>query len=1045
MARKQTVKPDHLRVRVLGASEFQIGSRRIGMNTEGLFALGLYLSSRAGERIPRDEVLDVFWIEGEEESRRHAMRQMMYRLRQKGLVLDEEGEFLLLDAGRVDSDLVNCLKSDWVERATAEEVEAALALGPTFSTRMAAPFLEWFDGVRSAIAAQHRRAAQVQIIQARREGRWTDLDRWALSVLKTDPLNEEATLARAESAAMGGSKVAALEILDTYLAEIGQVAPELGKPAMVLRKRIAEKRADWSQKGPREVRLVGRTEPMKRLNLVTDSVVADESRSLLLDGPPGGGKTRLLRETSAYAQLRGVRVIASRAEVVMQEHPLAFARELASRLIAVPGAAGASPSAMNTVASLAHEASQSGDGLERLEYEISISSIATAFTGLISAIGAEQRSLLVLDDLQWADELSIQILGDVLRATRRSRVGVVAGARPSPTSNSASKTFGAFDQNYRLVPLSEDSARELALETAASHGRKLSAAATERIVRTAAGNPLFVRELAIVHEASANAKVLPESLSRLVEDRVRTLSPQEQRLLRVTALLGDIATLSRVRAASTMSHSELQGVLERLESEGMIQIAPDRALSVHDCWADVLLQQTPSTLLSALALECAELLVAEPGTQSPATQRRTGHLLRLSGESGRAIEYLFASADSLFSIGLPRQAMESLEHFRTLADTPASQARILYRKARCLEALGNPVLAIEIVEELRKFGWLRQDGLWHEHLSAIAVLAESYIRTENVHLAPIDELLSLASHSKLTTQDQQYACLFGVRIASNVADYAMLEAFAHRSSEISESAGSYPGAMTRIVHKTELGSAAEILAAVSAATLLDGSTMTVMQRCLLHRFACQAMRVAGDYSKAVEYGRAARDIAESFGLHHQARVAAELLVHVSLDYGEISEAEHWLEQSSRLSASASIATTTRSHQHATDRLAAQRGEYAASYDRLRSRLPDAVVAGTVSARLGEQALAAYCLANLGRLDESREIAATVLETSAPYLGRYSCHFPVEILARTLNILGESKLADELVREHSVRRVPSPPLQLPPFFTHLATPASSLPV
>ena len=41
MARKQK-QPGTVRVRVLGATELQIGTRRVGMNTEALFALALY-------------------------------------------------------------------------------------------------------------------------------------------------------------------------------------------------------------------------------------------------------------------------------------------------------------------------------------------------------------------------------------------------------------------------------------------------------------------------------------------------------------------------------------------------------------------------------------------------------------------------------------------------------------------------------------------------------------------------------------------------------------------------------------------------------------------------------------------------------------------------------------------------------------------------------------------------------------------------------------------------------------------------------------------
>jgi DNA-binding SARP family transcriptional activator len=1008
------------------------------MNTEALFALAFYLTTRAGERLSREEVLEVFWPEGADESRRHAMRQMMYRLRQKGFELNEEGEFLRLDPARVDSDLRQCLEADWVERASAPEVEAALALGPTFSTRLAAPFLDWFDGVRSAVAAQHRKAAQKQITQARREGRWEDVEQWSQAVLRTDPLNEEATLARAESAAMAGSKVQALEILDTYLAEIGEVAPELGKPAVVLRKRIAERRADWSHKGPREVRLVGRSDIMRKLNSFADSVSSGESVHLLLEGPPGSGKSRLLSEAAGYAELRGLRVLSIRAEKVMQEHPLALARTFAAQLVGIPGAAGVAPDHMNVAATLAEEAAQFRNAPSHFSHQLSASSIATSLTGVIASIGYEQRLVVVLDDLQWADQLSLLIVGEILRATRHSRVGIMAGTRPSVQESHMSTAWNSFDQRHRVPSLSDEAASLLATETAASHSRTLDRVALKAIIRTAGGNPLFVRELTIIRHTFAGQSALPDSLSQIVEDRIGTLDPREQRLLRITALLGDVATLARVRAASALSHAELQHSLERLESEAMIRMSVERMLDVHDCWSEVLLQQTSSTALAALALECAEQLIADSGVRSHAIQRRTGHLLRIAGENYRALEYFLASSDSLHAVGLPREAMESMGSYSALADHPAAQARLRYRHARSLATLGDPAAAALIIEELRRSGWLRQQGLWHEHLAAILVLAETYIRIESADQAPIDELLTLAHHPSLGAHDQQNACLVGVRIASNLADSRLLVDFALRSRAIDESgSASYAGWMTALVHATECESALDIQEIVARSSTIDRFALTIPQRCLMHRFACHALRVAGLFSQSVEQGQVAHDLAIEHSLYHQARVASELLAHVCLDYEDLPGARLWIAESAKLSHLAAISTTTRSHEHAEDRLGIQEGNFEAVAPRILSRLPSSRSARTASARLGELAIAALCIAHVGPKSEAETIAAEAAEEVTRFIGQHSIHFAAELTARALHALGHSHRATALLQSHLRARIPTHPPRLPPFYTHLA--------
>jgi len=81
-----------IEVRGLGANEIRIGRRRITPATEVVFALAFYLCVRAGERVTRDEVMEVFWGTGDMTKGRHSLRQMLYKLRQRGFALDEDAE-----------------------------------------------------------------------------------------------------------------------------------------------------------------------------------------------------------------------------------------------------------------------------------------------------------------------------------------------------------------------------------------------------------------------------------------------------------------------------------------------------------------------------------------------------------------------------------------------------------------------------------------------------------------------------------------------------------------------------------------------------------------------------------------------------------------------------------------------------------------------------------------------------------------------------------------------------------------------------------------
>lgn len=1040
MARKQTVKPDHLRVRVLGASEFQIGSRRIGMNTEGLFALGLYLSTRAGERIPRDEVLDVFWIEGEEESRRHAMRQMMYRLRQKGLVLDEEGEFLFLDAGRVDSDLVNCLKSDWVERATADEVDAALALGPTFSTRMAAPFLEWFDGVRSAIAAQHRRAAQVQIIQARREGRWADLDRWALSVLKTDPLNEEATLARAESAAMGGSKVAALEILDTYLAEIGQVAPELGKPAMVLRKRIAEKRADWSQKGPREVALVGRQSEMSRLLAVVDGTTGGKSTSLLVSAASGVGKTRLLEEARAYASLKGLHCVHILCEPVMVDDPYALLREFSARLLDLPGGAAISPFSMRILRALVDSeiAENSISGAVPSDGEL----IKGAVFDALRRVGEEARTLVVIDDAQNADAQSTAALSAVASAFIGSRTSLLLGAQPSFAARAQSQGLNHAADHLQLRPLDARAATELARATARAHGHNLPPSICDEVAVTAGGVPFFVRELAIARAKRPAERALPESLAALASRKIASLDQRSIHVLRLVALLGETAYVAIVKSLSSQDAQSFQDSLERLENEAIICLDEQQVLRVHDTWREATLSHLPRSVLAALALQCAETLASENSLDSSTSRRRAAYLFKVAGDRARALQFYLSSADALQRAGLPHDALAVLEAAEGLITDRVSRARLEVRQAAALATVGRPDEADRIATSIRLGRWLQLDTLWPEHLMAVEVSTECSSRLDRNHHAPTEELLSLIECKHLSDELKLRACLHGVRATVNRRGVASALAFFEKSQEVAAVCGeTVASLLTRLIVKSELGSRDEILAAFGTLERAGLDHVSVPDRCMLLRFSAHALRVAGEIDRALNSGIHAFELAAENKLLHQARVAAELLVFTFLDQDDCESASSWIDRAADLSSTVRFGTSLTSLTHAKNRLDVQSGRFDLVASRMLSSNPVASPSGSLAGRLSQDALAAYVLANTGQHDLARAIVREIAPEVEQLRGRYIGDFPAEASCRTLLCLEDFSAASALAREHMAHhaRLGRPPLGR--FFKVLSATAS----
>jgi class 3 adenylate cyclase/tetratricopeptide (TPR) repeat protein len=148
----------------------------------------------------------------------------------------------------------------------------------------------------------------------------------------------------------------------------------------------------------------------------------------------------------------------------------------------------------------------------------------------------DSPTLLVFDDVHWMDDASSELLrylGSQLPTrpwlactTRRPEDGFAAAAGTPPLPA----------LTLRLEPLPEADAKALAV--AAAGDRQLTEEEVAALMERAAGNPLFLRELASVGEKTEDAEDLPDTVEELVATRIDQLAPGDRALLRWASVLG---------------------------------------------------------------------------------------------------------------------------------------------------------------------------------------------------------------------------------------------------------------------------------------------------------------------------------------------------------------------------------------------------------------------------------------------------------------------------------------------------------------------------
>ena len=193
--------------------------------------------------------------------------------------------------------------------------------------------------------------------------------------------------------------------------------------------------------------------------------------------------------------------------------------------------------------------------------------IAWAFRKLLEAVAAEGPLVAVFDDIQWGEDVFLDLLEHVAFLSTGAPILLLCMARPELLDRRSG--WGGV---LRLQPLAPGEAE--ALMEARIGGRELGGDVRERILRAAGGNPLFVEEMAAMVQASGNGDVeVPPTLQALLSARLDQLDPPERSVLERGAVEGEVFHHGVVRAL-TPEDPRLTSRLTALVRKELIR--PDR-------------------------------------------------------------------------------------------------------------------------------------------------------------------------------------------------------------------------------------------------------------------------------------------------------------------------------------------------------------------------------------------------------------------------------------------------------------------------------------
>ncbi len=301
---------------------------------------------------------------------------------------------------------------------------------------------------------------------------------------------------------------------------------------------------------------------------------ANKTRITLVSGEAGVGKSTLAEEFAAELSSQHVTVLRGRSTPQQLGVYEAFVDPMRSALTRFDG---------NVPASL-RDLGRLVPGLIDLGNEVLVPSRSDPaverrllFETVATLLASAGPTLLVLDDLHWADPGTLALLTFLAAQPELSNVIIVGTIRSTDLTPSTSATLAELRRHCSVVriQLSGLSRSELAELVSSVAGAKASSALIDTVSNATNGNPLYIKELT-EHllqrdfETSAETPAVPDGIRQTIEFRVGGLSKEGQSLLRGGAVLGQTFDLQLAGRLVALDGEDLLGAVEDALLSGLL-------------------------------------------------------------------------------------------------------------------------------------------------------------------------------------------------------------------------------------------------------------------------------------------------------------------------------------------------------------------------------------------------------------------------------------------------------------------------------------------
>lgn len=698
-------RPTRLQVRLLGAVEIILDGRRLrAFNSLRLQRfLGLIALRRDAQQ--RSRLAFELWPDSDERQARTNLRKLLHDFRHS---LPDIGKFVEIDNETVrwipsGPGEVDVLRFQDAMAAGDFELAARLYSGDL----LPACYDDWVLDERAKLRAQAYGALVRLTEEAARRDDHNAAIRHAQRIIDLEPTDEAAVRIQMEAHLALGDRAAALrsyhryaEVLERDLA----VAPGEAIGAMVRALRAGTLNRDEVQGKDLPVAespFVGRDLEWNQLYEAWNTARQGRAHLLLVTGEPGIGKSRLALELGRRVRAEGHVVASARAYEAAGRLPWGPVVDLLRS-----DALRSDIDTLDTVwsAELARllpelrdvsepsERSPSGDPAQRHR-------LFDAVTRAI-VVGDRPR-LLIIDDLQWCDAETIELIGFIIRSRQTAPVLIVGSVRSEeiPQHHPLVGLVDALghDQAVTTVPLDRlDEATTATLAARLRAEDTIDPKLAARLWSETEGNPLFVIEaLRAGISSDGSQAVLTQTMRAVLRARLGQLTDGARRLAEVAAVIGRPFSVGLMVSTTGIDERDLIDHVDELWRRRIIR---DQGLTYdfsHDKLRAVALEMLSPARRRQLHRAVAEAIAVEPHGDIDAASPQLAAHYDQAGMVDAAIDAYRVAGRRAVAVSALEEAVTMFQRaLALLADLPPSPDRdALELDIRI--ALGSPLVALD--------------------------------------------------------------------------------------------------------------------------------------------------------------------------------------------------------------------------------------------------------------------------------------------------------------------------------------------------------------